>query len=121
MTYGIVISRSRLQFAGRKQKWERIVSGSDFKGHRKFDRFSMREIAFVAQRDSFYTASVSETSWPYVQHRGGPQGFLKVLDDRTLAFIDHRGNRQYISTGNLAERPYMPVSDGLSSPYPAED
>jgi predicted pyridoxine 5'-phosphate oxidase superfamily flavin-nucleotide-binding protein len=48
-------------------------------------------------------ATVSETGWPYVQHRGGPPGFLKVLDDRTLAFLDYRGNRQYISTGNLAE------------------
>jgi len=76
---------------------------SDFKGHREFDRFSMREAAFIAERDSFYMASVSETGWPYVQHRGGPAGFLKVLDDRTLAFVDYRGNRQYISTGNLAE------------------
>jgi predicted pyridoxine 5'-phosphate oxidase superfamily flavin-nucleotide-binding protein len=76
---------------------------SDFKGHREFDRFSMRETAFIAQRDSFYMASVSETGWPYVQHRGGPLGFLKVLDDRTLAFVDYRGNRQYISTGNLAD------------------
>jgi predicted pyridoxine 5'-phosphate oxidase superfamily flavin-nucleotide-binding protein len=47
-------------------------------------------------------ATVSETGWPYVQHRGGPRGFLKVVDDRTLAFADYRGNRQYISTGNLA-------------------
>ncbi|KAA1177265.1 pyridoxamine 5-phosphate oxidase [Rhizobium tropici] len=76
---------------------------SDFKGHREFDRFSTRETAFIAERDSFYMASVSETGWPYVQHRGGPPGFLKVLDDRTLAFVDYRGNRQYISTGNLAE------------------
>ena len=76
---------------------------SDFKGHREFDRFSMREAAFIAERDSFYMASVSETGWPYVQHRGGPAGFLKVLDDRTLAFVDYRGNRQYISTGNLSE------------------
>ena len=53
-------------------------------------------------RDSFYMATVSETGWPYVQHRGGPRGFLKVVDDRTLAFADYRGNRQYISTGNLA-------------------
>ncbi|MBB3595034.1 hypothetical protein FHX08_005444 [Rhizobium sp. BK529] len=75
----------------------------DFKGHREFERFSTRETAFIAQRDSFYMASVSETGWPYVQHRGGPKGFLKVLDDRTLAFLDYRGNRQYISTGNLAE------------------
>lgn len=76
---------------------------SDFKGHREFDRFTAQETAFIAKRDSFYMASVSETGWPYVQHRGGPAGFLKVLDDRTLAFVDYRGNRQYITTGNLAE------------------
>lgn len=76
---------------------------SDFKGHREFDRFSVSETAFIAQCDSFYMASVSETGWPYVQHRGGPAGFLKVVDDRTLAFVDYRGNRQYISTGNLAQ------------------
>ena len=58
------------------------------------------EQAFIAERDSFYLASVSETGWPYVQHRGGPAGFLTVLDERTLAFADYRGNRQYISTGN---------------------
>jgi len=76
---------------------------SDFKGHREFDRFTAQETAFIAQRDSFYMASVSETGWPYVQYRGGPAGFLKVLDDRTLAFVDYRGNRQYITTGNLTE------------------
>jgi predicted pyridoxine 5'-phosphate oxidase superfamily flavin-nucleotide-binding protein len=75
---------------------------SNFKGHRDFDRFTENEKAFIAGRDSFYMASVSETGWPYVQHRGGPRGFLKVLDDRSLAFADYRGNRQYISTGNLA-------------------
>lgn len=74
----------------------------DFKGNRKFDRFTENEAAFIAARDSFYMATVSETGWPYVQHRGGPQGFLKLVDDRTLAFADYRGNRQYISTGNLA-------------------
>ncbi len=74
----------------------------DFKGHRKFDRFTENEAAFIAERDSFYMATVSETGWPYVQHRGGPPGFLKLVDDRTLAFADYRGNRQYISTGNLA-------------------
>ena len=74
----------------------------DFKGHRKSDRFSENEAAFIAERDSFYMASVSETGWPYVQHRGGPAGFLKMVDDRTLAFADYRGNRQYISLGNLA-------------------
>jgi uncharacterized protein len=73
----------------------------DFKGHREFDRFTPDEAAFIAQRDSFYMATVSETGWPYVQHRGGPPGFLKIVDEKTLAFADYRGNRQYISLGNL--------------------
>ncbi len=75
---------------------------SDFKGRREFDRFTDSEKAFIKARDSFYLASVSETGWPYVQHRGGTKGFLKVIDDRNLAFADYRGNRQYISTGNFA-------------------
>jgi predicted pyridoxine 5'-phosphate oxidase superfamily flavin-nucleotide-binding protein len=74
----------------------------DFKGHRTFDRFTGNEASFIAERDSFYMATVSETGWPYVQHRGGPAGFLKVIDARTLAFADYRGNKQYISTGNVA-------------------
>jgi predicted pyridoxine 5'-phosphate oxidase superfamily flavin-nucleotide-binding protein len=61
-----------------------------------------RETAFVAARDSFYLASVSETGWPYVQHRGGPPGFLKVIDPGTLAFADFGGNRQFVSVGNAA-------------------
>ncbi|SDO77940.1 hypothetical protein SAMN04488061_1634 [Filomicrobium insigne] len=73
----------------------------DFRGHRTFDRFTPNEVAFIAQRDSFYMATVSETGWPYVQHRGGAAGFLKVIDEKTLAFADYRGNRQYISLGNL--------------------
>ena len=59
------------------------------------------EQAFVRARDGFYMASVSETGWPYIQFRGGPKGFLHVLDDHTLGFADLRGNMQYISTGNL--------------------
>lgn len=59
------------------------------------------EAAFIAARDSFYMASVSETGWPYVQHRGGPAGFVRVLDERTIGFADFRGNRQYVSVGNL--------------------
>jgi predicted pyridoxine 5'-phosphate oxidase superfamily flavin-nucleotide-binding protein len=77
-------------------------SWTDFKGSREFDRFTADETAFIAERDSFYMATVSETGWPYVQFRGGPPGFLKQVDDRTLAFADFRGNRQYISTGNVA-------------------
>ncbi len=60
------------------------------------------EAGFLAARDSFYIASVSETGWPYVQHRGGPAGFLRVLDPRTIGFADFGGNRQHISVGNLA-------------------
>jgi predicted pyridoxine 5'-phosphate oxidase superfamily flavin-nucleotide-binding protein len=75
---------------------------ADFADDRAFDRFGADERAFIAARDSFYMATVSETGWPYVQHRGGPAGFLKVLDDRTLGFADFRGNRQYISLGNVA-------------------
>jgi len=75
---------------------------ANFKGRREFDRFTDSEIEFIVTRNSFYMASVSETGWPYVQHRGGPPGFLKVVDEKTLAFADYRGNRQYISTGNFA-------------------
>lgn len=57
--------------------------------------------AFIAERTSFYMATVSETGHPYVQHRGGPKGFLQVVDDRTLGFADFAGNQHYISTGNL--------------------
>ncbi len=73
-----------------------------FKGERAFDKFTPNEEAFIATRDSFYMATVSETGWPYVQHRGGPPGFLNLIDETTLAFADYRGNRQYISLGNLA-------------------
>ena len=65
------------------------------------DRFGPAEAEFIAARDSFYMASVTETGWPYVQHRGGPPGFVKVLDERTLGFADYRGNRQYVSVGNF--------------------
>ncbi|MDR5011816.1 pyridoxamine 5'-phosphate oxidase family protein [Agrobacterium fabacearum] len=78
---------------------DQIWLGND---SRPSDTLTEDEIAFIAARDSFYMASVSETGWPYVQHRGGNAGFLKVVDQRTLAFADYRGNRQYISTGNLA-------------------
>jgi uncharacterized protein len=73
-----------------------------FDGDRAFDRFTPAEAAFIAERDSLYMATISESGWPYVQHRGGPPGFIRVLDEKTLAIPDFRGNRQYISTGNLA-------------------
>lgn len=59
------------------------------------------ETQFISTRDTFYLASVSETDWPYVQHRGGPTGFLKVLSSTSMGFADYRGNRQYVSVGNL--------------------
>lgn len=65
------------------------------------DRLTEREASFITARDGFYQATVSEAGWPYVQFRGGPAGFLKVLDGKTIAFADFRGNRQYISSGNL--------------------
>lgn len=60
-----------------------------------------RETDFITRIDGFYQATVSQTGWPYVQFRGGPAGFLKVLDEHTIAYADLRGNRQYISVGNL--------------------
>jgi predicted pyridoxine 5'-phosphate oxidase superfamily flavin-nucleotide-binding protein len=66
------------------------------------DALTANEIEFIAERDSFYLATVSETGWPYVQHKGGPAGFLKVLDPRTVGYADYRGNVQYVSDGNLA-------------------
>ena len=69
---------------------------------RPSDRFGKAEAAFIAGRDSAYIASVSALGWPYVQHRGGPPGFLRVLPETRLAFADYRGNPQYITLGNVA-------------------
>ena len=66
------------------------------------DRIGAAERQFISLRDGFYQATVTPSGWPYVQFRGGPRGFLKVLDDQTLAYADFRGNRQYISDGNIA-------------------
>lgn len=70
------------------------------------DRITVRESQFIAERDSFYLASHGTEAdgrpgWPYVQHRGGPRGFLRVIDEKTLGFADFRGNRQYLSAGNV--------------------
>jgi uncharacterized protein len=66
------------------------------------DPLGAEEAEFIAARDSFYMATVSETGWPYIQHRGGRPGFLRIVDPHTLAFADYKGNRQLLSTGNLA-------------------
>jgi len=85
------------------------------------DRYvlSDREAGFIESRDSFYMATVGENGWPYVQFRGGPIGFLKVVDETTLGMVDFRGNRQYISVGNIKPRMLsfrqfvVPASAGL--------
>ncbi|CAH0125811.1 pyridoxamine 5'-phosphate oxidase family protein [Roseomonas sp. CECT 9278] len=72
------------------------------RGEQHADRLGPEEAAFIGARDSFYMATVGATGWPYMQHRGGPEGFVRVLDETTLGFADFRGNRQYVSLGNLA-------------------
>jgi predicted pyridoxine 5'-phosphate oxidase superfamily flavin-nucleotide-binding protein len=69
------------------------------------DQLGAREIAFIGARDSFYLASLTEAGAPYLQHRGGPVGFLRVLDERTLGFADYGGNRQLLTTGHLRRDP----------------
>lgn len=82
---------------GSRRQYARMEGGA-----RTTDRLGPDESAFIAERDSFYIATVGATGWPYVQHRGGPKGFLRVIDDHTIAFGDFRGNKQFVSTGNLA-------------------
>lgn len=102
MTYGFLDIAITPSVRAVQEQMGVAARWKDFTGQRAFDSFTGDEAAFIGERDSFYMATVSETGWPYVQHRGGPRGFLKVIDARTLAFADYRGNRQYISTGNLA-------------------
>ncbi|MCA9516973.1 MAG: pyridoxamine 5'-phosphate oxidase family protein [Myxococcales bacterium] len=80
------------------------------------DALGEDEMAFLARRDSFYLATVTADGWPYVQHRGGPRGFLKVVDAGTLAFADLRGNRQLITTGNLVDEARVAL---IAVDYPA--
>lgn len=87
------VLREQERYYGRS----RPVTGSD-----PVDPLGPREAEFIAERDSFYMASVGEAGWPYVQHRGGPAGFLRVVSPTTLAFADYGGNRQLVTTGNLA-------------------
>ncbi len=83
------------QYFGRSQQRSPAPSPTE-------DVLGPDETAFIEARDSFYMASVSETGWPYLQHRGGPAGFCRVVGPNQLAFADYRGNRQLLSTGNLA-------------------
>ena len=82
---------------GSRDSMARLVDGLDADG-----QLGPNEAEFIAECDGFYLATVGETGWPYVQYRGGPPGFLRMLDVSTLGWADFRGNRQYLSMGNLA-------------------
>ena len=88
--------KSAQSLYGSRAAYARFEMGDD-----AGDALTLREAEFIQARDSFYQATVSETGWPYVQFRGGPLGFLRVLDDRTIGYADFRGNRQYLSVGNI--------------------
>lgn len=94
-------ARALQEADGSRASYARMESGADGTP----DRITPNEAAFIAARDSFYMASVTNEGWPYVQHRGGPQGFLHVLPENRLAFVDFRGNRQHVSTANLGSDP----------------
>ena len=82
--------------AGSRAAYERMARSGQFE-----DGLSDFERDFIEARNSFYMATLTPDGWPYIQHRGGPPGFLKVVDERTLAFAEYTGNKQYISAGNL--------------------
>jgi predicted pyridoxine 5'-phosphate oxidase superfamily flavin-nucleotide-binding protein len=86
---------------GSRETYARMEQGADGLP----DLMGQKEAEFIAARDSFYLASVTPDGWPYVQHRGGPPGFLRLLDGNRLGFADYRGNRQHVSTSNLAVDP----------------
>lgn len=83
--------------AGSRASYARMVANAG-----KVDILTDRESDFIAARDSFYMASVSEEGWPYVQHRGGPAGFLRRIAGNRIGFADYRGNRQYLSAANIS-------------------
>src|ERR1043166_4285475 len=85
---------------GSREAYARVEQGAGWRTEVDADL-----AAFLGDVDSFYLATASADGQPYIQHRGGPKGFLKVLDRTTLAFADYRGNRQYITQGNLGENP----------------
>lgn len=86
---------------GSRDAYRRMEEGADGSP----DLLGPREMEFIEARDSFYIASVTSEGWPYVQHRGGPAGFLRALAGNRLGFADYRGNRQHVSTGNLHDDP----------------
>jgi len=90
-----VVKELQLRYGSRRQYEQLAARGTLYQG------LGADEREFIGERDSFYMASIGSTGWPYVQHRGGAKGFLKIPDNQTIAFGDYRGNKQYISTGNL--------------------
>jgi uncharacterized protein len=93
LTFTDSVCRAQKQYYGRAG----VVTGAPDR-----DPLGEAEAEFIAARNSFYMGTISESGWPYVQHRGGPSGFLRVVDPSTLAFADYTGNRQLLSTGNLS-------------------
>ncbi len=94
-------ARARQEAHGSRASYARMEAGADGTP----DVLTDKEISFIEARDSFYIASVTPHGWPYMQHRGGPPGFLRHLEANRIGFADFSGNRQYISTTNLAENP----------------
>lgn len=82
---------------GSRAAYERMEKGYHEEG------LTEAEVNFISSRDSFYMASTSQTGYPYIQHRGGPKGFIKILDESTLGLVDFSGNKQYISVGNSVD------------------
>lgn len=93
LTFTDSVCRTQQQYYGRTG----AITGASER-----DPLGEAEAEFIAARDSFYLGSISERGWPYIQHRGGPQGFLRIIDERTLAFADYKGNRQLLTTGNVS-------------------
>ena len=90
-------SRALQEAAGSRASYARMEASAG-----EVDWLTDREVDFITARDSFYMASVSEDGWPYIQHRGGPAGFLRRIGGNRIGFADYRGNRQYLSTAYLA-------------------
>ena len=93
LTFTDAVCRAQKQYYGRAATIENAPER---------DPLTQAETEFIAARDSFYLGTVSQSGWPYIQHRGGPPGFLRVVNETTVAFADYTGNRQLLSTGNVS-------------------
>ncbi|MBH0201557.1 MAG: pyridoxamine 5'-phosphate oxidase family protein [Nitrospira sp.] len=93
LTMTEAVRRAQNQYYGR---------AANIAGAPEQDPLTQDETEFILASDSFYLGSINETGWPYVQHRGGPKGFLRVVNEMTLAFADYKGNRQLLTTGNVS-------------------